>query len=130
MTVLPRQQPRNLGRFIAELINMVAGLLVWVGHFAVVYGIHAVSCARGLHRHTLLGWEVVPAVIAAATAAALLASAAVLGFALRDLRTMHGRGDFSDSQRFLTYTSASVASFSMLAIIWVALPALIIAPCA
>ena len=49
--------------------------------------------------------------------------------ALRDLRTLRGRDDATDSQRFLTYTSATIAGFSILAIVWVALPAAILPPC-
>jgi hypothetical protein len=54
----------------------------------------------------------------------------VLAIALRDLRRMHHQhSDAEDSQRFLTYTSATVAGFSILAIVWVALPVLFIEPC-
>jgi fatty-acid desaturase len=93
------EQPYTLTRFIGELANTVAGLLVWATHFAVVYSVHAVACARGLDQ-----WS--------------------------DLRRMHHQhSDAEDSQRFLTYTSATVAGFSILAIVWVALPVLFIEPC-
>jgi hypothetical protein len=123
-------QPYTLTRFIGELANMVAGLLLWAAHFAVVYAVHTLSCARGFAPWTVLGFGLVPFVIAAATIVALAGSGLVLAIALRDLRAMRGpRSDVRDSQRFLTYTSATVASFSMLAILWVALPALFIQPC-
>jgi len=122
-------QPYTLTRFAGELVNLVAGLLIWAGHFAIVYGVHAIACARGLADRTLLGFGAVPFIVTVATALALLGSLVVLGIALRDLRTLRGRDDASDSQRFLTYTSATIASFSILAIIWVALPAAIVPPC-
>jgi len=122
--------PYTLTRFIGELLNLVAGLLIWAGHFAVVYGTHALACARGLHERSVLGFGAVPLVVTLATAAALIGSLVVLGIALRDLRTLRGDDDASDSQRFLTYTSATIASFSILAIIWVALPAAVVPPCA
>jgi hypothetical protein len=124
-------QPYTLTRFIGELANMVAGLLVWAAHFAVVYSVHAVSCARGLNHWTVLGFGLVPFTITVATALALAGSLAVLAIALRDLRDMRdAHSAVQDSQRFLIYTSATVAGFSILAIVWVALPALFIEPCA
>lgn len=122
-------QPYSLMRFAGELANLVAGLLIWAVHFAVVYGAHAIACARGLSERTLLGFGAVPLVVGVATALALLGSGIVLAIALRDLRTLRGRDDATDSQRFLTYTSATIAGFSMLAIVWVALPAAILPPC-
>jgi len=122
-------QPYTLTRFAGELANLVAGLLIWAGHFAVVYGVHAVACARGLHERTLFGFGMVPFVITVATVLALLGSLTVLAIALRDLRTLRSHDDATDSQRFLTYTSATIASFSILAIVWVAVPAAIVPPC-
>jgi len=121
-------QPYTLTRFIGELANMVAGLLVWAAHFAVVYSVHTVSCARGLNHWTVLGFGLVPFTITVATALALAGSLAVLAIALRDMRDAHS--EVQDSQRFLIYTSATVAGFSILAIVWVALPAFFIEPCA
>jgi hypothetical protein len=124
------EQPYTLTRFIGELANTVAGLLVWATHFAVVYSVHAVACARGLNQWSVLGLGLVPFTIAVATALALAGSGVVLAIALRDLRRMHHQhSDVEDSQRFLTYTSATVAGFSILAIVWVALPVLFIEPC-
>jgi hypothetical protein len=37
---------------------------------------------------------------------------------------------FDESARFLTYTTATVAAFSILAIAWTALPALFVPACA
>jgi hypothetical protein len=101
---------------------------VWAAHFAVVYSVHAVSCARGLNHWTVLGFGLVPFTITVATALALAGSLAVLAIALRDMRDAHSEAQ--DSQRFLTYTSATVAGFSILAIVWVALPVFFIEPCA
>ena len=123
-------QPYSLVRFAGELANLVAGLLIWAGHFAIVYGVHAVACARGLAERTLFGFGAVPFVVTLATALALAGSGIVLAIALRDLRTLRGNDEATDSQRFLTYTSATIAGFSILAIVWVALPAAIIRPCA
>jgi hypothetical protein len=78
----------------------------------------------------VLGLGLVPFTIAVATLLALAGSGMVLAIALRDLRRMHRQhSDVEDSQRFLTYTSATVAGFSILAIVWVALPVLFIEPC-
>ncbi len=126
---MERAQPYSLTRFLGELLNLVAGLIIWAGHFAVVYGVHAVACARGLHERAILGFGAVPFVVVAATALALLGSLIVLTIAFRDMRTLRGRDDATDSQRFLAYTSATIASFSILAIVWVALPAAIVPPC-
>jgi hypothetical protein len=123
-------QPYALVRFIRELVNMVAGLLIWALHLAFVYSMHTIACARGAAGWTVLGFGLVPFTVTVASALALAGSAVVLAIALRDLRQMRGEGDdVRDSQRFMTYTSATVAGFSMLAIAWVGLPALFIDPC-
>jgi hypothetical protein len=127
--VIVATQPYTLPAFAGELVNMVAGLLLWAGHLAVVYAVHALACAHGFHERTVLGFGLVPFAIAVATAIALLGCLAVLGYALRDLRRTRGRDDVAESERFLTYTSATIAGFSILAIVWVAVPALVIAPC-
>jgi hypothetical protein len=122
-------QPYTLPAFAGELVNMVAGLLLWAGHLAVVYAVHALACAHGFDDRTVLGFALVPFTISVATALALLGCLAVLGYALLDLQRTRGRDDVAESQRFLTYTSATIAGFSILAIVWVAVPALLIAPC-
>jgi hypothetical protein len=77
-----------------------------------------------------MGLGLVPFTIMVATVAALAGCAVVLAIAMRDLRRSRGDDDVEESERFLTYTSATVAGFSMLAIVWVALPAVFLAPCA
>jgi hypothetical protein len=116
-------------RSVFEVVNMVAGLLFWAAHLGVIYGMHALACAHGWSDSMLAGFSIVHWIIATATVAALLGCALVLTNALRDLREGLPGDDAEQPARFLAYTTATIASFAMLAIIWEALPAFFIVPC-
>jgi hypothetical protein len=124
-----QSRPYTLPGFARELVNTVAGLLLWSVHLMVVYSVHALACARGFADVRVAGMNLVPFSIGLATALALGGCAAVLCVALRDLREARGEDDSVASKRFLTYTSSTIAGFSMLAIVWVALPALFVPAC-
>lgn len=116
------QQAHSHTRSVLEIVSMVAGLLIWAAHLGVIYGVHAVACARGW------GLSAVPWIIGFVTIAAVLGSLLVLSYSLRDLRRIGGT-DTEQPDRFLAYTTATIAAFSILAIVWAATPAFFIAPC-
>src|SRR3546814_6226724 len=63
-------------------MGALAGRLIWAAHFLLIYGFAALACARGFADVRLLGAGVVPLIVGAATAVAILAVAAMLLLAL------------------------------------------------
>jgi hypothetical protein len=90
-------------------LRVAYGPLIWLVHFSVLYGFNAIACARGFP-------GAVPWVVAAATLALALAA----GFLV--LKTT--------KDEFVDWLSAALAALSLLAILWQALPALMVSPCA
>ncbi len=115
-------------RFVAKSLFMLAGLLIWSAHFALIYAFNALACARGFDGSTLFGWSVVPLGIAFATAAALAATFWVLVQAVRWQAPLSGeRADASSA--FIRYATIAVGLLSLVAVAWNGLPALMIPPC-
>jgi hypothetical protein len=115
------EAPPN-ARPVAELLAWLAGPAVWAVHFAVMYGAHALICARpGAGAANL--W---PAVAASATALALLALAGLIVVRMTRARSRARSNGHTIFARDLTIALAAV---SMLGVVWVALPAVVTAPC-
>jgi hypothetical protein len=116
--------------FIARLTFLPGGLLVWAAHFLFAYGLNGLACARGFDRAELFGFGLVPLILAVATLAALTAACIILVLALLG----RGPGIAAETEGgvrdFWRFGTAIVAAFSIIAVIWTAIPALIIAPCA
>ena len=88
--------------FTATLTGMMSAFLIWAAHFAAVYGINGLICARGWDGVALYGHPVAVVLVLGATAVALLLAAAVCGFGAwvsRNLvrRGATGRARFSSS---------------------------------
>lgn len=98
--------------FVASMLQIHAGVMVWALHFTVIYGFTALTCARGLPLAT------VPWVMAIATVAAVTACT---GIALAGLR---------HAGRFESWMSAALAGLALIAIVWEALPVLLVPICA
>ncbi|WP_426955788.1 hypothetical protein [Muricoccus radiodurans] len=101
-----------------------AGLLVWAAHFTVLYAGHAVACERGLAAHHWLGLPLVPAVVVAATAVALLLLGAI---ALRAAPAGVEGGEVEP--RFTRWFAGAAAAMAGLAVIFQAVPALVLTAC-
>ena len=116
--------------FVAKLCFLLGGLLIWGFHFLFVYGVNGLACARGGQGNGPIGSNVVPLIVALATAIAVLVAATILVVALR------GRGpgiaDEPDPavRDFWRFGAAVIAAFGIIAVTWTGLPALFIAPCA
>jgi hypothetical protein len=96
--------------FPAAALTISAGVIIWALHFTALYGVTALACARG--------WEgVVPSAIAGATALAVVAAAAVMvaGWRRRSV--------------FEYWLSATVAGFGLIAIVYEAIPVLVVPIC-
>ena len=97
--------------FLRSALLLFAGPLTWAAHFAAIYGITAIACARGS-----AGW--VPQAIAAITFVAAAAAIAILVAALRR------------RESFEHWLAAGAAGLALVAIAWEALPALVVPACA
>lgn len=116
--------------FAARLAFLLGGLLVWAGHFLFVYGFNGLACARGFDRNTVLGAGIVVLTVGIATAVAVLAAAGIGILAV--LGRGPGIGDEPDPavRAFWQLGAAVLAGFSVVAVLWTGLPALMIEPCA
>jgi hypothetical protein len=90
-------------------LRLSAGPLLWLAHFTALYGVNSIACARGFP-------GAVPWVVAGATVVLGVAAAAV---ALKPLK-----------KEFIGWLSAGLALLALLAILWQALPVLMVSPCA
>ena len=109
----PISSPLNSGSdldFLRTALLVSAGVIIWALHFAAIYGLTALACARGW------GAAMLPA-LWLATAAAVVASLVVVaaGWRRRDV--------------FEYWLSAAIAGFGLLAIVYEALAILMVPPC-
>ena len=114
-------------RSLAELLLCFVGPTVWTAHFMVMYGANALICA-GAGQSPRVG--LFPAIAAATTAVALLGLAGFVGWRLTSSRAEGRMQAGADHSMFSREISIVLAALSMLGTAWVALPALLIAPCA
>lgn len=115
-------------RFGRAMIRMLGGLLIWAVHFGVIYGLNALACARGFAELRWLGVGVVAWGIAIATVAALAAVLALTIAAVLNTRRPGVRED--PASHFLEWMTAAFGGCATVAIVWDALPVLLIPPCA
>lgn len=91
-------------------LRISAGVIVWAIHFAVVYGITALACARGAA--ALVPWTVGGATLVAGALALVVIA----------------RG-FIKRREFESWLSAALAGFALIAIVWEAIPVLLVPLC-
>ena len=109
---------------------MLSGLIVWAAHFTLIYGFNAVACARFFAGTTIIGFGIVPLGIGVITLIALAAlGGIVLGARAQRRPSLPGSAD-EETEGFMWRMSLAVTAISGLGIIWEALPALIVPPCA
>jgi hypothetical protein len=114
-------------RPFADLLLCLVGPAVWTVHFVGMYGAHALMCA-GAGQGARAGLFL--ALAAAATAAALLGLVGFVTWCLASRGSGRRMQSAADETRFAREISIMLAVLSMLGAIWVALPALLVAPCA
>jgi hypothetical protein len=125
-----REESKLEVRGFWPILWAVAGMLVWAVHFGVVYAATAVACARGHSGRDLLGLPLVPAMVLGATALALAAIGSIAWRARRRLDGDLSGEDGEDDPRFTLWLTYAIALVSALAIVWEAVPVLIVNPCA
>jgi hypothetical protein len=101
----------NEAGFARQALWLSAGAIVWALHFTLIYGATALACARGVPAAAPIG-----VALATALAVALLLAITVRGWRRRD--TFEG------------WLSAALALFALVAVVWEALPALVVEACA
>ncbi|PWS35471.1 hypothetical protein DFH01_17840 [Falsiroseomonas bella] len=116
-------------RGMPAIIGVVAALLVWAVHFLAIYGAQATACIRAAPDAELFGQPLVPALVLGLTAVALLAVAAIGLLAWRRLPSGMAGQEGEDQPCFLAWLTLATALFAALAILWEALPVLILPPC-
>lgn len=115
---------RSFPRIFAGMMGV---FLVWAAHFMLVYGMNGLACARGFDAMRVLGFPLVPFTVAAATLLAMLLAVWIL------MRALLGRGPApgasEDPRRFIRLFTAGAAGLSVVAMLWVGLPALQVPAC-
>ena len=96
--------------FASATLRIASGPLVWVLHFATVYGITAIACARGMP-------HVVPWAIGIATVAAAGACLALLA------------KHWPRHAEFESWLAAGLAGLALFAILFQAFPVLVVPIC-
>ena len=94
-----------------EMLRIGSGAIVWAAHFAVLYGVTALACARD---HAAL----TPWIIGLATAAGVGVAAVIAA------RSYRRRDEFAH------WMAATVAVVAILAMVWEAIAGLVSRSCA
>lgn len=99
--------------FTASALRIAAGAIIWALHFAAIYGLTALACARDTTAF-------VPWIVASSTALAVAALVVVIAAGVRR------RAEFEP------WLAVAIASVALLAIVWEATTVLLLVgpPCA
>jgi hypothetical protein len=122
-----------------SLFAVIAGPLVWTGHFLALYIFTAIACAQGFFHHEVLGLRILLLVGGALTVLAVLL---ILDGMLISWRRWRGRGadapqplpphdsnDPESSRRFMAYAALLLSGIALIATVWETLPILFYASC-
>ena len=104
------------GGIIKTALGLTAGFLIWAAHFTLVYGLTALTCARGV-----IGIDTLRTAIIAATVLVLMVALSVLPRALRPSP--------EETRTFLGDAAVLVVGLAALSILWNAVPALVLPIC-
>lgn len=119
-----RRSPRPAYAVLAIL----AGFVLWALHFTMIYAINAFACERGYEREALLGLPWVPAMVGLATLPVLLPLLLVLRGTTRRLGLPVTEGGQAEP-RFTTWFAAAAAGYALLAVLFQAVPSLVLPAC-
>lgn len=105
------------------LPSLFAAPLIWTGHFVLCYGLVSLACSYGFAgARTGVGLL---------TAIALALLGAVAWFNLSKWRAVrHSKAPEAGMQAFFALNSLMLCGLSAVALVWVALPAALLPPCA
>lgn len=107
----------------------LSGMLIWAAHFGLIYGLTSLACARGFAETRVFGVTVVSLSIGVVTVIAALGTLTVIWQALRR-RAVTASGNGLSLPAFTAVMAALIAGLALVAILWEALPVLMLPPCA
>ncbi|MBK1840003.1 hypothetical protein JHL17_21585 [Azospirillum sp. YIM B02556] len=114
--------------FPVTFAGMLAPFLVWAAHFGVVYGINGLVCARTPEGASLFRLPLSMALVGIATLLALGWVAILLGKAVQGAGPA-GHVAAADPRRFARWFVIAGSASALVAILWVAMPALLVPAC-
>jgi hypothetical protein len=117
------------GRRTLQVVAMLGGLIAWAAQFTVLYGVTSTACGRGWADTTLFGIGIVHITVVLATLSALGATAIVLVASLEAYKRSTGPS-LSVVDHFINRATVLISSFSLVVIVWHAVPAFILPACA
>ena len=115
--------------FVAVLLSVLAGALIWAIHFTIIYGFASVACARGFADTEVLGMDLVRLTVFVATAVAALAVVVVVIRSLRYPDRRSPQGDRPTTWQFLRWLTAAVAGLALVFIVMEGMTAALVPPC-
>jgi hypothetical protein len=121
-----------------SLFSLIAGPLIWTGHFLTLYVFTAIACAKGFFHEEILGVRVVQLFGAAVTVVAVALILDGMMLAYRRWRGVasdgppappHDAGDVASRRRFMAYAGFLLSGLALVATIWETLPIVFFATC-
>lgn len=110
-------------RFASTTLFIWSSLLIWMADFLFVYVFAALACARRFVDADLFGIGIVPLVTTTATLLAALTTAAVMWIAARRV-CQETTAD--PNTQFIRSVTLGASALVLLALLWLALPPLIV----
>ena len=123
-----------------SLFSLIAGPLVWTGHFLTLYVFTAIACAKGFFHEEILGVRVVQLFGAAVTVVAVALILDTMMLSYRRWRGVasdgqpapappHDASDVASRRRFMAYAGFLLSGLALVATIWETLPIMFFATC-
>lgn len=112
------------GASLPSTSRLWVGPLVWAAHFLAIYGFTALACERNVAAG-LLGVGIVVWFIGAATLVAAAVLLVTIGLAVID----GTRTSLPEPSGFVHWLTAAIGSLVLLAVVWEALPILLVPVC-
>jgi hypothetical protein len=113
----------------SPILGSISAMMVWAVHFLVVYGAQATACVRLGSGRSLFGMPFVPAMVLGLTALALLVVAVIGLRAWWRLDSGLSGQEGQNQPQFTVWMTLAIALLSALAIVWEAVPVLMLPPC-
>jgi len=122
-----------------SLFSLIAGPLVWTGHFLTLYIFTAIACAKGFFHDEMLGVRVVQLCGAAVTVVAVVLILDTMMLFYRRWRGRsdgqpapsppHDANDVASRRRFMAHAGFLLSGLALIATIWETLPIVFFATC-
>jgi hypothetical protein len=109
-------------RFTPTAFLICGAVLIWIGNFLFVYVFAALACARRFSQLQVVGVDIVPLVSSASSILAALAVILLMWTARRRLRDELSAATHS---RFISLVTLGLGGLALVALLWVALPPLL-----